>query len=268
MHHTAFLRRLVGAGIIFLLLNLSSISSARPVTASITDLKGQVEVHGRSGSPDIGSPLKGRVLNPGDTIRTGSGATLAMTLEDGSVLELGENTQIVLAALVLDEETLARQTQLKLLEGRVRATVAQDHQKKGSSFSIETPDALAEVTFSQPVIEVSYDPRTKTSVFKAYTVVLHITNYLTREARQVPRGRQAIIRKGAISIGPISEKVTSTRSSQEQQLRNTARGATSTTVPVSVGAAGTTETSTNPSPGTRPENPVRSRPVTIRIRTE
>lgn len=219
LHYTIFYHCLVGAGTLLLILNMSSVSIARPVTASIIDLKGQIEVHGRSGSPDIGSPLKGRVLNPGDTIQTRGGATVAMTLEDGSVLELGENTQIVLAALAFDEETQARQTQIKLLEGRLRATIAPDHQKKGSSFKVETPDALAEVMFSQPVIEVSYDPQTKTSVFKAYTVVLKIINYLTQETRKVPRGNQAIIREDSFLITPITEKAISPRNDTEDQSR-------------------------------------------------
>ena len=164
----------------------------------------------------------------------------------------------------------------------MRATVSAGHQKEGSSFTVETPNALAEVTFSRPVIEVSYDPRTKTSVFKAYTVVLNITNRLTREARQVPRGSQAIVRKESTLLSPISERVVPSKNSLIPQSRSAVRGATSTTVPLSVGVVGTgeteetgetggtttTETSTNPSPGTRPENRVRPRPVTITIREE
>lgn len=286
--NTACYRWLMGAGILLILLSMSSMSSARPMTATVTDLKGQVRLSRRSGSPVIGSTIKvGDALKTDDTIQTHDGAAATLTLSDGSVLQLGENTRIDIVALVLEPATGARESRLTLLEGRIHATVSSEHQKEGSSFTVETPNAIAEVTFSRPVIEVMYDPKTETSVFKAYSVVLNITNRLTRKVNRVPRGSQAIIRRESTMLSPISSKIAPTRNNIIQQSRSAVRGATSTTVPLSVGAVGTnetdttdetvetrgtttTETSTNPSPGTRPEaeNRTRPRPVTITIRAQ
>jgi hypothetical protein len=277
--NAACYRWLMEAGILLLLLSLSSVSSARPLTATITDLKGQVRLYGRIGSPVIGSTVKvGEALRADDTIQTQDGAAATLTLSDGSILQLSENTQINIVALVLEPATRARKSQLKLLRGHMRATLSPEPQKHGSSFTIKTPNALAETesfrkAFS--VIEASYNPTTETSLFKAYTGELIITNYFTREVNQVPEGNQAIVQRESTLLSPISEQVTLPRDSPLgdsliQQSRRAISWATSTAVPLSVGVVGsggttTTETITDLSPGALPENRGRPQPVKFSI---
>ena len=92
---------------------------------------------------------------------------------------------------------------MKLWYGSLRAWIAPEHQTAGSSFEVDTPNALAGVKFSQPVIEVSYDPRTKTSLFKAYTVALIVRNSVTGERKQIPQGLQVVVRDESTVTMPL-----------------------------------------------------------------
>lgn len=272
-------RPLVVSGVIQLVfLCFSAVVNAQQPTAMIESLNGQVLVSIQGKTPVIGT--KGTILRSGDIIETQAGAQAVLLLSEGSELRLGQNTKIDITTLT--QKTRARTSRIKLLYGKIRALLSPGHQKEGSSFTINTPNATAGVKFSRPVIEASYDPTTETSLFKAYTVALKITNRYTQKVKQVPRGSQVIIRKESTLLSPISQQVTPTRDNLVQQSRSAVRGATSTTVPLSVGAVGTseteetgetggtttTETSTNPSPGVRPENRGRPRPVTVIIHEE
>lgn len=265
----------VSGSILLVFLCFSAVVTAQQPTATINSLNGQVLVSIQGKTPVVGTT--GMILRAGDIIETQAGAQAVLLLSEGSELRLGQNTKIDITTLT--QKTRARTSRIKLLYGKIRAILSPGHQKEGSSFTIDTPNATAGVKFSRPVIEASYDPATETSLFKAYTVALKITNRYTRKVRQVPRGSQAIIRKESTLLSPISQQVAPTRDNLVQQSRSAVRGATSTTVPLSVGVVGTgeteetgetggtttTETSTNPSPGTRPENSVRPRPVTVII---
>src|SRR4030042_564289 len=97
---------------------------AQSPTATIQSLSGAVLA---SGQP----VTVGAVLNAGDTIETQAGAAAVLALSDGSILRLGENTQINLSDLT-QTATGARGSWLKLLRGRIRALLSPDPQKAGS----------------------------------------------------------------------------------------------------------------------------------------
>ena len=92
---------------------------------------------------------------------------------------------------------------MKLWYGSLRAWIAPEHQTTGSSFEVDTPNALAGVKFSKPVIEASYDPSTKTSLFKAYTVALIVRNSVTGEHKQIPQGLQVVVRDESTVTMPL-----------------------------------------------------------------
>ena len=138
--------------IMFLCFSFPSVSMAQQPTATISTLSGTVLVNGQEGG-------KGAVLTAGDVIETQAGATVVLELSDGSLLELGEHTKVDLADLA-QTATGARVSLIKLLWGRLRAKLSPGHQQAGSSFEIETPNALVGVTFSEPDVEVSYNPDT------------------------------------------------------------------------------------------------------------
>ena len=329
--------------LILLLFCLPAIVHAQQPTAAITAITGDVMVSMQGAA--FQTATVGDSLHAGDIIETGVGAGVVLLLSDGSELRLGQNTKIDITALTERPETKARVSRISLLYGKIRAVLSPGHQKKDSSFHVDTPNAMVGVKFSQPIIEASYDPTTQTSVFTAYTTALEVTNHITHEIKEVPQGNQVVIREDLILLSPLppgsvpasgepldedeaaepeaapetsgetppgnqqdvstpESKVQSaalpatsqapTRAGLMKQARSAARGTTSTTVPVSVGAVGTgetdspppeegsgttddsggsggtegttsTETSTNPSPGSRPDATIRPRPITITI---
>jgi len=162
-----------------------SASFAQQPTATIKVLSGEVLVSGQSATV-------GTALQAGDTIQTQAGASAVLELSDGSEIQLGENTQINIDDLS-QTATGARVSYIKLLAGRLRALLSPGHQQEGSSFTIETPNAQLGVKFSQPDVEVSYDPEKQETVGIAHTVELIAINLLTDERIIVPVGSSVII---------------------------------------------------------------------------
>lgn len=145
----------------------------------------------------------GAILQAGDVIETQAVSSAGLRFSDGSELRLGQNSKVDLATLTQVPATKARESRVKLWYGSLRAWIAPEHQTTGSSFEVDTPNAMAGVKFSQPVIEVSYDPRTKTSLFKAYTVALIVRNSVTGERKQIPQGLQVVVRDESTVTMPL-----------------------------------------------------------------
>jgi hypothetical protein len=133
---------------------------------------------------------------------------------------------------------------------------------------------VAGVKFSQPDIEVSYDPTTQTTVVIAHTVDVLVENLETLESRVIPPGTQAIVQGEFIRViefVPQDPSTTEQPSVQEpEEVPNRKRNlllrtqqsislSVSTNVPVSIspgaGSRGgsTPDTSSLPSP-TWPSN--------------
>lgn len=186
---------------LFCALVFASELNAQQPTAEIITIKGTVLVSFQ-GKPPMAATV-GAILQAGDVIETLAVSSVGLRFSDGSELRLGQNSKVDLATLTQVPATKARESRVKLWYGSLRAWIAPEHQTAGSSFEVDTPNALAGVKFSQPVIEVSYDPRTKTSLFKAYTVALIVRNSVTGEHKQIPQGLQVVVRDESTVTMPL-----------------------------------------------------------------
>lgn len=242
------------------------------VTATISKLKGTVVVFVQGGGAVAASI--GTELRAGDTIQTQAGAEVVLTLSDGSTLELGEDTKLDLAVLRQEPGTKARTSKMKLLWGKLRSVLSPGHQGEGASFEVETPNVLAGVKFSQPVVTIIYDPLTDTTIIDAHTVDVIVTNLNTMTTQQFRSGTRVVVKQDSIT----SFRIPRVNTRIFQQTNTSVRDATSATVPTSVGTVGSggdggsvsgdgAETSSNPSPGSRPNRPERERRI-FRIRLE
>ncbi len=171
---------------------LPSVAEAQHVTATLVAPTGTVLVNGLAAEPGV-------VLAAGDTIETGENAGVVLELSDGSQIEIGANTQIDLAQLT-QTGSGARVSKIKLAWGWMRAKLSPGHQNEGSTFDVETPNALIGVKFSQPDVEVRYTPDTQETEAIAHTVALAIKNLLTGEEGIVPVGSSVIITLTAVKI--------------------------------------------------------------------
>ena len=164
---------------------LPTMSYAQQPTATIRIISEMVLVNGQQ--QEIGT-----VLRAGDVIETQAGASVVLELSDGSILEIGENTQVNLAELS-QTATNARISRIKLLWGWMRAQLSPGHQQLGAAFQIDTPNAVIGVKFSQPDVEVSYNPSRQETIALAHTMQLMAKNVLTNEEVLVPIGSTVII---------------------------------------------------------------------------
>jgi len=187
-------------------------------TATISALKGTVLVNDQE-------QKEGIILIAGDIIEAQAGAEVTLTLSDGSVIQLGENTKIGIDVLLQFPETGARKSRLKLLYGRIRTFLSFEHQKEGSSFTMETPNARIDATFSEPDIEVSYNQEKVETVGIAHTVELMAKNLLTDEKVLVPVGSTVIITSttmkviaGTAAAGTIAAESMKTESTETEPI--------------------------------------------------
>lgn len=205
---------------------VASASFAQQPKATIKAFSGDVMVSllGRSDSPVTWNT----VLSQGDAIQTYAGATAVLELSDGSTVELGEHTMIYFAVLEQSPGKRARATQLHLLWGRIRTVLTPAHQKKGSSFKVETLNAMVDVTFSAPTIEVLYSPETDTTTAFAHTVPLSLTNLMAGAKMFIEEGHVGIIQGRSVEekgeISQFLEESTSfifsmSQSSERQPIR-------------------------------------------------
>jgi hypothetical protein len=119
----------------------------------VVSLEGTVEI-GRAGAfaaADVGSPVRG-----GDTIRTGNPGRARVLFADDSVLNLADNTTLLIDESVFDPNKGTASTLMNLLGGKVRALVSDYYSGGRGTYQIETPTAVSGVRGTEFV--VTYDP--------------------------------------------------------------------------------------------------------------
>ncbi len=198
---------------------LSFSAAAQPPTATMSSLNGEVFIAFQSGTPILG--IAGAVLRSGDIVRTYSGAHAMLSLSDGSKLELGENTNVMLASL----GTEPAEARLNLLWGRTRSILSPLYQAEGSSFSLQTPNALIGVKSSEVDVEVLYDPNAKTTTVLAHEFDVRTINLSTGVELTVPKGHSGIIHDNVIQeIAQIIPLVPSDTGEQQSAMLSSISG--------------------------------------------
>ncbi len=134
------LGRALGALSLALCLLLAIPASAAQTIARVAALVGHADVmrvaDGQRQSLKLRDPI---YVN--DTLYTGSGSALKLLLADDSILKLGEETELTIDQLSLDQRQ--GRTQIQLAQGRVRSVVSE--RVGGGRYAIRTAQALAEV---------------------------------------------------------------------------------------------------------------------------
>ena len=118
---------------------------------SIATVAGTAEL-GRGGTWTTAQPGMGVRL--GDQLRTTDGR-MKVVFQDDSVLNLAENTSVAVDDQVFQPQQGTFKSLMKLLKGKVRATVGSVYQTPGSAYEVETPTAVAGVRGT--TFLVSYD---------------------------------------------------------------------------------------------------------------
>lgn len=140
-----------------LLLLASPLAALADDVGAVASFTGQAEI-GRDGqwrTPETGMPVR-----LGDQLRTADGR-LRVVFQDDSVLNLGENTTLTVDDQVFQPQQGTFKSLMKLVRGKVRATVGSYYQQTGAAYEVETPTAVAGVRGTTFV--VSYDEADETT---------------------------------------------------------------------------------------------------------
>lgn len=197
---------LIALGIFFLLMCRASIGIAadEEVVTITPPLIGSVTVNGVQQATD------GTQLKAGDTIETAIGASATLMFPDGHTkITVGDEEKITRHEIKLITN---QKSKLQVWRGRLRAWLSFKDKQPGASFEFETGNALIIVEFSQPYIEVVYEPGPpQITTVHAYTVdvkVMKLKNGVAIEARNVPKGYSTIVEDDKpIQIFEIHENV-------------------------------------------------------------
>jgi len=103
----------------------------------------------------------GTALQLGDLIKTGAGARMRMRFVDGSILTLGENTQLSIDVFAIDGTNKSRTVILTLLGGIVNAAAAKSGEDK-FDYQIKTANAYSAVRGTKWIVDA---PKGSTGVY-------------------------------------------------------------------------------------------------------
>jgi outer membrane protein OmpA-like peptidoglycan-associated protein len=177
------------ACIVFLYFGPALLAEEAPI-ATIVDIKGIVVIYT---SEQFYAARVGMMLHAGYGLITQDGAEAIVEFSDGSRLTIAEHADMKFDTLLKDEQTGARVSRLKLWWGKVRSVVAPGHQAPGSEFTVQTPNALAGVKFSEPDSEMQFNPQNWRTQVHAYKFGLELTNLSIGVTATIPEGRTGIV---------------------------------------------------------------------------
>jgi hypothetical protein len=125
--------------------------AALAAVGHVASVEGTAEI-GRDGVFSLAET--GTDIDLGDELRTTEGR-MRVVFQDDSVLNIAENTRLVVDSQVFDPDQDTFSSALRLLSGKVRAAVSAYYQEPGAEFEVETPTAVAGVRGTTFLI--SYD---------------------------------------------------------------------------------------------------------------
>ncbi len=185
------------AGLCSVLFWFASVAdAAQQLEAKILSLNGDVFVSFQ-GEPQLPS-VAGTVLLEGDSIRTYEKSKATLTLPDGSQVQLGENTNLMVTAIAKDIQKKVSTPRLDLLWGNFRTVLSPIHKNQGSSFMVQTPNTLVNTSASQLDVEIQYDPTAKKTVVLAHEFGARVTNLFSGVSMRIPQGHSGVIYEGIV----------------------------------------------------------------------
>lgn len=141
---------------------LATVSMVSAQVAVITTVKGKVEVQ-RAGESDWKPVVTKTDLNVNDKVQTKKGANCEITLDDGSIIKLRENTTLEINDLSEDKDTKKKSSVFKLLLGKLWAKA---EYQEDSKFEVVTPTSIAGIRGTEFAIIVAIDGASDILVFK------------------------------------------------------------------------------------------------------
>jgi len=182
-----------------LFLALAATAAHADDAGKVVSLEGTVEI-GRAGS--FAAAASGGVVQTGDTIRTGKPGRARILFIDESVLNVGDNSTLVIDQTVFDPNKGTANTLIHLLGGKVRALVSEYYTGGTASYQIETTTAVSGVRGTEFVM--TYDEKTKTSEVLGAGGTVAVNSTMDRKKRGVliHTNEITVVEKGKFPTAP------------------------------------------------------------------
>lgn len=126
-------------------------------TATVESVTGTVSILKAGGEKSI-TPEKGTILEHGDRIITGKGASLSLKIDDDKYIKVDEKSYLSLSELI-SSESEGTDTGIKLFLGKIWASITKPLEKD-DSFTIETPTAVMGAKGTKFVVKYTMNKKT------------------------------------------------------------------------------------------------------------
>lgn len=164
---------------------------------NVSSVTGTVELKSVSATRFSPLPASTQIVHVGDQIRTGSGASLILTLPDTSYMVISENSTVTIQEFWAP----SMRNLVDVVMGKVRFYI-QHIGGKPNPYKVQTPTALIAVRGT--TFEVtSYDPNQTVVACLEGRVAVETVGIPDREVILEP-GRQTLVRPGAPPVVPVA----------------------------------------------------------------
>ncbi|MDY7037964.1 MAG: FecR family protein [Thermodesulfobacteriota bacterium] len=131
--------------------------------ATLTDFDGEVSI--QKPEEEIWLPVEKNIpLEKKDRLKTGAGSYAEILIDDGSLLTVGENSEVILSEISADFDRKRIEASLFLRIGRLFSNIARFVHPR-SRFSVRTPTAVAGVRGTEFIVEITDAEETDVGVF-------------------------------------------------------------------------------------------------------
>lgn len=188
---------------------VSSVWAADAFIGNISMVDGNVNIT-RKGKADVVAAKAGDALFAGDTVKTGDNSKVQIMLGDNSTIYVAPNSNMQLKDYLLSRNEEKRNITVKAFFGKIRFVVAKIYKVsasgsqrswRDSSFSVETPTAVAGIKGTDFVITVS-PTHTTFSVFEGLVGTRNVSSLIKGEV-MLGANQASTVKKDAPPKPPI-----------------------------------------------------------------
>lgn len=152
----------LGVLVFFITFLLTHAAVAQSVHGIFMVVKGEVMViSGQSADKTPQKAKMGSKVFPGDTIQAGKDSRAKIVMSDQNTLNISPETKFQIEKYENDPGSDSRNVTLKVMEGKLRASVEQKYDGEKNKFNVKTPSAVAGVRGTDFL--TSFSSATKTS---------------------------------------------------------------------------------------------------------
>lgn len=198
--------------VVALLFSCAPVLAADTAAGTVAFVQGRVTIMKEGGKRGAFSDARvGDEVRAGDIIKTGADSKAQITLRDYSVIHVAPNSMMQLKQFVLNRDSGTRNVVVSATEGRLRfvvskvvkvSSVSGEDNGKDSSFSVQTPTAVAGIQGTDFTVTVSRT-HTTVAVFEGIVKVGNVS-YLIKGSITLGANEASTVKKDKQPTKPVT----------------------------------------------------------------